>query len=167
MPTSEATRSDAASIRARLGHPIVDADGHIVESVPALVDLMRRVAGSEVADRFAAKRGSPDYGLPSVISSVYTDAYVAFRVPPQVFYPSPRVESAVVVMTRKQTPENADRAVELARAGFGQRRKMLRRSLSSVLEDPTRTLEEAGIDPTSRAEELSSDDYLRLAGIQP
>ncbi|MBW1885564.1 MAG: amidohydrolase family protein [Deltaproteobacteria bacterium] len=52
MPTPEATRSRAASIRARLGHPIVDVDGHIVESVPALVDLLRRVAGSEVADRF-------------------------------------------------------------------------------------------------------------------
>ena len=151
-----------ANLPFNVGTPVVI---DVIRTAPAIKTFVVMVQ-REVADRFAAKRGSHDYGLPSVVSSVYTDASVAFRVPPQVFYPPPRVESAVVVMTRKQTPENADRAVELARAGFGQRRKMLRRSLSSVLEDPTHTLEEAGLDPTSRAEELSSDDYLRLAGIQ-
>lgn len=42
---------DAASIRAALDHPIVDADGHIVESLPVLVELLRKLAGSAVADR--------------------------------------------------------------------------------------------------------------------
>jgi 16S rRNA (adenine1518-N6/adenine1519-N6)-dimethyltransferase len=107
--------------------------------------------------------GSDDYGLPSVVAGIHTDASVVFTVPPQVFYPPPRVESAVVVMVRKSAPEIAERAVELARAGFGQRRKMLRRSLSSVLDDPVSTLEAAGIDPTSRAEDLSPDDFLKLA----
>ncbi len=119
---------------------------------------------SEVARRFAAGAGSRDYGLPSVVAGIFTDASVAFTVPPQVFYPPPRVESAVVVMVRRQAPNEARRAVELARAGFSQRRKMLRRSLSGVLEDPVRLLEAAGIDPTSRAEDLSPEDYLRLAG---
>jgi len=53
----------------------------------------------------------------------------------------------------------------MAGAGFGQRRKMLRRSLARVLPDPVATLEEAGIDPTSRAEELSPSDYLRVAEV--
>jgi 16S rRNA (adenine1518-N6/adenine1519-N6)-dimethyltransferase len=53
----------------------------------------------------------------------------------------------------------------LARAGFGQRRKMLRRSLSTVLDEPVVVLEAAGIDPTRRAEDLSPDDYLRLAEV--
>jgi 16S rRNA (adenine1518-N6/adenine1519-N6)-dimethyltransferase len=119
----------------------------------------------EVARRFAAQRGSDDYGLPSVVAGIYTDANVAFTVQPHVFYPPPRVESAVVVMRRKPAPDGANRAVELARAGFGQRRKMLRRSLAGVLDDPAYTLEAAGIDPTFRAEDLTPDDYLRLAGM--
>ena len=44
--------SAAASFRQKLDHPIVDADGHIVESLPALVETLRKLAGSEVADRF-------------------------------------------------------------------------------------------------------------------
>jgi predicted TIM-barrel fold metal-dependent hydrolase len=46
--------SEAASLRAQLEHPIVDVDGHIVESLPALVEVIRKIGGSEVADRFGA-----------------------------------------------------------------------------------------------------------------
>jgi 16S rRNA (adenine1518-N6/adenine1519-N6)-dimethyltransferase len=100
-----------------------------------------------------------------VVAGIYTEASLAFTVPPQVFYPPPRVESAVVAMTRKTVPGPAERAVELARAGFGQRRKMLRRSLTTMLEDPVASLEAAGIPPTRRAEDLSPDDYLHLASV--
>jgi 16S rRNA (adenine1518-N6/adenine1519-N6)-dimethyltransferase len=119
----------------------------------------------EVALRFAAKTGSSDYGLPSVVAGIHTQTSVEMTVPPQVFYPPPRVESAVVVMRRVPAPPGAERAIELARAGFGQRRKMLRRSLSTILDDPVVVLEEAGIDPTWRAENLSPDDFLRLADV--
>lgn len=129
------------------------------------IDRFVVMVQKEVARRFAARVGDHDYGLPSVVAAVYTDAFVAFSVPPQVFYPPPRVESAVVVMVRKSRPNHAERAVELARAGFGQRRKMLRRSLDAVLDDPVRTLEGAGIEPTARAEDLSAADFLRLAAV--
>jgi predicted TIM-barrel fold metal-dependent hydrolase len=46
--------SDAQGVRARLDHPVVDIDGHIVESIPLVIDYMRKVAGDDVADRFAA-----------------------------------------------------------------------------------------------------------------
>jgi len=139
---------------------------------PLVLEVMRRapkverfvvMVQNEVARRFAASVGSEDYGLPSVVAGIFTEATIAFTVPPQVFYPPPRVESAVVVMVRKPVPEMAERAVELARAGFGQRRKMLRRSLASVLDDPSPAMERAGLTPTSRAEDLTADDYLRLA----
>ena len=139
---------------------------------PVVLDAIRGAPGidrfvvmvqKEVARRFAAAAGTEAYGLPSVVAAIYTEARVAFTVPPQVFYPPPRVDSAVVVMTRKITPEGAGRAVELARAGFGQRRKMLRRSLAGIVDEPVSLLESAGIDPTSRAEDLTSDDFLRLA----
>jgi 16S rRNA (adenine1518-N6/adenine1519-N6)-dimethyltransferase len=66
-------------------------------------------------------------------------------------------------MRRISAPVDSDRAIELARAGFGQRRKMLRRSLASMLDDPVAALQAAAIPATSRAEELSTGDYLRLA----
>ena len=141
---------------------------------PVVMDAMRGAPGigrfvvmvqGEVARRFVARPGSEDYGLPSVVAGIHTDATLAFPVPPQVFYPPPRVDSAVVVMKRKDAPDSAGRAVELARAGFGQRRKMLRRSLSSVLDDPVATIEAAGLDPTDRAENLTPEDFLRLAVV--
>jgi len=130
-----------------------------VPTIERFVVMLQR----EVAARFAAGVGSPDYGLPSIVAAIHTDAKVEFVVPPQVFYPAPRVESAVVVMVRKPAPPGAERAVEIARAGFGQRRKMLRRSLAGVLDHPVDTLDRAGIAPTARAEELTADDYVRLA----
>lgn len=117
----------------------------------------------EVAERLVASPGTGEYGIPSVITQLHADAKLAFRVPAQVFFPAPQVESAVVSMERKPPPEHAEQAIELARAGFGQRRKMLRRSLAGLLPDPVEVLERASIDPTSRAEQLSPDDYLRLA----
>jgi 16S rRNA (adenine1518-N6/adenine1519-N6)-dimethyltransferase len=119
----------------------------------------------EVAGRFAARPGDDDYGLPSVVAGIHTRASVVFTVPPQVFYPPPRVDSAVVMMERQTAPAGSERAIELARAGFGQRRKMLRRSLLSVLDDPTDVLLRAGIPATSRAEDLSPEDYVRLAAV--
>lgn len=149
-----------ANLPYNVGTPVVLDAIRSARNIERFVVMVQK----EVARRFAASVGSEDYGLPSVVAGIYTEASVAFTVPPQVFYPPPRVESAVVVMVRKPAPENAERAVELARAGFGHRRKMLRGSLSSVLDDPVSTLEAAGIDPTSRAEDLNPDDYVRLAG---
>lgn len=150
-----------ANLPYNVGTPVVLEAIRSAHNIERFVVMVQK----EVARRFAAKVGSEDYGLPSVVAGIYTDASVAFTVPPQVFYPRPRVESAVVVMIRKTAPELAERAVGLARAGFGQRRKMLRRSLSSVLDDPVSTLQAAGIDPASRAEDLTPDDFLRVAEV--
>ena len=110
---------------------------------PLVLDALRAVAvlerfvvmvQREVAERMVAGPGDPAYGLPSVVVSLHANARIAFRVPPQVFLPAPRVGSAVVVLDRSAAPAGADEALRLAAAGFGQRRKMLRQSLASVLE---------------------------------
>jgi 16S rRNA (adenine1518-N6/adenine1519-N6)-dimethyltransferase len=141
---------------------------------PLLLDLLRRAPAvarfvvmlqREAIERMAAAPGSRVYGLPSVVVGLHGRVEVAFRVPPSVFLPSPQVESAVAVIDRRPTPPAADRAIELAAAAFGQRRKMLRSSLRSLLGDPERVLQSAGIDPARRAEDLSPDEYLRLAEI--
>lgn len=148
-----------ANLPYNVGTPVVLDAIQETSNIERFVVMVQK----EVARRFAADAGHDDYGVPSVVAGIYTNARLAFTVPPQVFYPPPRVESAVVMMERKPVPDGAERAVELARAGFGQRRKMLRRSLSGVLGDPVGSLEGVGLEATARAEDLTPDDWLRLA----
>jgi len=117
----------------------------------------------EVADRMLASPGSKVYGLPSVIVGLHAEGFSAFTVPPQVFEPRPSVDSTVVILDRITAPMESPRAIKLASAAFGQRRKMLRRSLSSVLVDPVTTIEAASLDPTRRAEDLSPADFVAIA----
>lgn len=151
--------SMVANLPYNVGTPVVL---NALRHAPA-IDRFVVMVQKEVAQRLTARAGSDAYGLPSVVAGLHSEAKLAFTVPPQVFYPPPQVESAVVVVDRVQAPDVAERAIELARAAFGQRRKMLRRSLSQVLSEPVRVLERAGIEPTSRAEDMSVDDYVRLA----
>ena len=117
----------------------------------------------EVAERLVAEPGGKSFGLPSVVVALHGRASRAFDVPPQVFLPPPNVESAVVLIERTDASPDSERAIEIAGAAFRQRRKMLRGSLAGVLSDAEAALEDAGLSPTARAEDLSADDYLRLA----
>jgi 16S rRNA (adenine1518-N6/adenine1519-N6)-dimethyltransferase len=153
--------SMVANLPYNVGTPVVLKTLRSAPNVEHFIVMVQR----EVAERFVARPGTGEYGLPSVVAGIHSDASIVFTVPPQVFYPPPRVESAVVELRRHPVPPHGERAIELARAGFGQRRKMLRRSIASVLEEPAAALEKAGIRPTSRAEDLSPDDYLRLAQV--
>lgn len=151
-----------ANLPYNVGTPVVLDAIQDAPNVERFVVMVQR----EVAERLTATESDESYGLPSVIAGLHTDARLAFTVPSQVFYPPPRVESAVVVMQRKPAPLEAARAVELARAGFGQRRKMLRRSLAGVLDEPVAVLSAAGVSPTARAEDLSPEDWRRLAAAK-
>ncbi len=148
-----------ANLPYNVGTPLVM---DVLREVPAIVRLVVMVQ-REVADRFVARPGDPDYGVPSIVAAIYSLSRLVMRVPRQVFYPMPNVESAVVVIDRVPTPPWADRAVDLARAGFAQRRKMLRSSLAGVMD--AEQLTRAGVDPTARAENLDAADYLRLAEL--
>ncbi|MGH8958074.1 MAG: 16S rRNA (adenine(1518)-N(6)/adenine(1519)-N(6))-dimethyltransferase RsmA [Acidimicrobiia bacterium] len=130
--------------------------------VPALTEFTVMVQ-QEVGERLTAGVGDSAYGLPSVVTGLHADSRVAFKVGPQVFFPAPRVDSVVVTLHRRPAHVLSERAIELAAAGFGQRRKMLRGSLASKLENPIAALERAGFDPRLRAEDLRPFDFLRLA----
>ncbi len=139
---------------------------------PLLLDILRRVpqvtrmvvmVQREVADRLTAEPGSKIYGLPSVVARLHAEVRFGFAVPASVFFPSPEVESAVVKLVRREPPERVERAIELAAAAFGQRRKMLRRSLAAATDDVGSLLTRAGIDPEDRAEDLAPEDFVRLA----
>ncbi len=116
---------------------------------------------TEVADRLLAPPGSKTYGVPSVTVSLFAMGRPEFTVGPDVFYPRPRVGSTVLTLQRVDPPEAADDAVDLAATLFRQRRKMLRRSLD--VDDAEAVLAAAGIDPTSRPEELSPLEFVALA----
>ena len=143
---------------------------------PILLKLLRRAAGlrrfivtvqSEVAERLTAGPGSRTYGFPSVVVGLYGHARLAFRIRPHVFVPAPKVDSAVVVIERTASPDGTrDLAVRLAAAGFGQRRKMLRSSLRSVIPDGIEgRLRAAGVSPRLRAESISPEGFLDIARV--
>jgi 16S rRNA (adenine1518-N6/adenine1519-N6)-dimethyltransferase len=167
----DATRVDLASL---LGDErwVVVANLPYNVGTPLVLDLLRStpqvvrlvvMLQREAVERIAAPPGTRAYGLPSVVARLHADVTVALRVAPTVFIPTPKVESAVAVLERRRPPPHTDRAVAIAAAAFGQRRKMIRRSLRSVLADPGSVLAAAGVEPTARAEDLSPEDYLRLA----
>ncbi len=118
----------------------------------------------EVGERLAATPGSKAYGIPSVKLTWWGRARVVGKVPPTVFIPPPRVESALVDIRRHDplgTEAERVATFALVGAGFGQRRKMLRRSLSGLVS--VEQIEAAGVRPEARAEELALSDWMRLA----
>jgi 16S rRNA (adenine1518-N6/adenine1519-N6)-dimethyltransferase len=135
----------------------------LLEEVPKIARMLVMVQ-AEVAERLAAPPGDPACGAVSVQVAYWAQASVAGRVPASVFLPRPNVESALVSIVRRPAPAvDADygRLKELIRAGFGQRRKMLRRSLGSAVGPGG--FEAAGVRPDARAEELGIEEWGRLA----
>jgi len=139
----------------------------LLDDVPRLGRLVVMVQ-KEVAERLAAPPGHPACGAISVKVAYHATASLLATVPPTVFVPRPRVDSAVVAFDRRPTPAvevpSYEHLVALARAGFGQRRKMLRQALRPVLGPAAEdVLRSAGIDPAARAETLRLDDWAGLA----
>jgi 16S rRNA (adenine1518-N6/adenine1519-N6)-dimethyltransferase len=133
----------------------------LLDSVPAIARMLVMVQ-REAAERFAASPRTPAYGAVSVKTAYWADAKIVGHVPASVFVPRPNVESSLVAITRR-TPPSTDPTTlfALVRAGFGQRRKMLRRSLAGVVAPDT--YDAAGISPTARPEELDVAAWCRLA----
>jgi 16S rRNA (adenine1518-N6/adenine1519-N6)-dimethyltransferase len=141
-----------------------------LDDAPALRSMFVMVQ-REVGERLAAKPGDKAYGAVSVKVAYHATARVVGRVPASVFVPRPAVESALVRIERRPVvavdPDivPAARLFELVRAGFGHRRKMLRQSLAGVV--PSEAFTRAGIAPEARAENLSVEDWGRLAACAP
>lgn len=120
----------------------------------------------EVADRIVATpRERTDYGRLAVLAGWRTQARILFDVPPSAFVPPPKITSAVVHLVPRPDPAPCDLKMleRVTLAAFGQRRKMLRQSLKSLIPDPGPALEAAGIPPTARAEEIPVEGFVALA----
>ncbi len=142
-------------------------------AVPIILDVMERapevdplvvMVQREVADRLCASPGGRTIGIPTLKAAWYCDARIVMNVPPTVFIPQPRVDSAVVRFDRHDPPgENPAPVFALLERAYNQRRKMLRRSLGAGLAE---AMSVAEIDPTRRPESLSLQEWVRLAAAQ-
>ena len=153
-------------------------------SVPVVLSLLDRVptldrvlvmVQLEVAERLAASPGSKAYGVPSIKAAWYAAARLAGTVPRSVFWPVPNVDSGLVELRRRPTPDlgDDDGASTLRRevfrvvdAAFAQRRKTLRAALAGWAGGAARAeeiLRAAGIDPQARGETLGVGEFTAIA----
>ncbi len=120
----------------------------------------------EVAERIVARPGSGAYGRLALLAQWRCDAKIVMSLPPEAFTPPPKVHSAVVHLTALPGPRYpADPAIlsRVVATAFNQRRKMLRSALKSLAPDMEDRLTAAGINPTSRAEEVPLEQFCALA----
>ena len=122
----------------------------------------------EVAQRVVAKPNEPHYGRLAILCQSVADCRLAFEIPARAFTPPPKVDSAVIVLEPLDTPfEDLKILGRVTQAAFGQRRKMLRRSLRSLAEQSGLVLEDwlqaCEIDPKARPEVLPVSAFQALA----
>jgi 16S rRNA (adenine1518-N6/adenine1519-N6)-dimethyltransferase len=143
---------------------------HLLESEPKPRRVVLTIQ-KEVAERICAQPG--DLSLLGLSVQVYGQPRIVAKIPAAAFFPAPKVDSAILridIFDEPLIPKNLlDVFFQLIKAGFGQKRKTLRNSLSSGLHISTKETEallaSAGIDPMRRAETLSIEEWGRMAGI--
>ncbi len=141
---------------------------HFLERFPSIERVLVMVQ-AEVANRLAAPPGSRTYGIPSAKAAWYTATRRAGDVGRSVFWPVPRVDSALVLMERRDPPETTatrQQVFAVVDAAFAQRRKGLRGALAGIAgsaaaaEDALRA---CGIEPLTRGEQLDIVAFARIA----
>ena len=171
----DALKFDFASLGAT-----ADARMHVVGNLPYnistpllfhLADYADRVHDmhfmlqKEVVERMVAAPGTSDFGRLSVMLQYRFVMDWLLDVPPEAFEPAPKVDSAVVRLIPRPFAECTARSetvfAQVVSTAFAQRRKMLRNNLKSLVSDEL--FARLGIAPTARAEELSVEDYVRIA----
>ncbi|GAB4349796.1 MAG: 16S rRNA (adenine(1518)-N(6)/adenine(1519)-N(6)) -dimethyltransferase RsmA [Oricola sp.] len=136
------------------------------EPWPPYYESLTLMFQREVAERIVAGPGDAAYGRLGVLAGWRTVAKIQFDVPPQAFWPPPKVTSSVVRLEpRAETiPADGRRLSLVTQHAFGQRRKMLRQSLKPL--GGQALLDAAGIDGSRRAETLSIEEFCRLANAR-
>jgi 16S rRNA (adenine1518-N6/adenine1519-N6)-dimethyltransferase len=118
----------------------------------------------EVAKRMTAERDIKDYGILAVVLKYFTETELCFKISPNVFYPKPKVYSALAHISFKKTdqPEKDQRLfIDIVKAAFGNRRKTLKNSFSNSIFHEI-DFSNSNIDLSLRAENLSVEDFIKL-----
>jgi 16S rRNA (adenine1518-N6/adenine1519-N6)-dimethyltransferase len=120
----------------------------------------------EVAERIVAKPRTKDYGILTLASLFASKPRIALHIPPESFFPKPKVDSAAVVFDFTEpmiSTEEFYKVMPLVRSGFGQRRKMLSNSIKSMISQKNDVQQDIIEEYFSkRAEELTPQDFMRL-----
>jgi len=137
---------------------------HLAEYVDVVHD-MHFMLQKEVVERMVAEPGTADFGRMSVMLQYRFYLEWLIDVPPESFDPPPKVQSAVVRLIPKPvselTAKNQEKLSQVVLTAFSQRRKMLRNTMKGLLSDAA--FAELGIAPTLRPEDVSVEDYVRIA----
>lgn len=121
----------------------------------------------EVAKRITADKGSKDYSILSVLLKYFSDVKFCFKVSPNVFYPKPKVYSAVIhiFMNHRRVDSQIKKTfIEIVKASFGKRRKTLKNSLRESIFASV-DFNNSGVDLSLRAEQLDIEDFEKLAAF--
>jgi len=125
------------------------------DKVSDLIMLIQK----EVGERIVAGPNSKDYGILAVFSQAFADVELLLKVPPTVFRPKPKVDSALIrwKFTSERSQHIQDEALfrKMVKQAFGQRRKMLRKSLKNIIENS-----QVEFDYTRRPEQLSVHEWI-------
>jgi 16S rRNA (adenine1518-N6/adenine1519-N6)-dimethyltransferase len=140
---------------------------HLLEYAASITD-MHFMLQKEVVDRLAAEPGNSDYGRLSIMVQYHCQVTALFDVPPDAFYPPPKVMSSIVRLqpyhiTLPHTVNNYHHFQTLVKQAFSQRRKTLRNCLKLLMTDED--WKKTDIAPTLRPEQLSVKDYVQLSNM--
>ena len=123
----------------------------------------------EAANRLLAEPGTAQTGAPSVLVRTVATPQRVFDIAPDAFFPQPRVWSTVVALTAQRAPASPALWAEVVHAGFAQRRKMLRTTLSALGADAawwSEALAARSIDARRRAQALSLDEWEQVVALE-
>ncbi len=138
-----------------------------IESVVVMVQ-------KEVASRMVASPGSKEYGSLSVFVDFYSNPEIVLKVPNTVFMPKPKIDSSVIKLNiKRELPDiDSEKLFKVVKASFSKRRKTILNALSTYgfnieKEDIKNTLELCNINPSERAENLSTEEFIKISKSLP
>jgi 16S rRNA (adenine1518-N6/adenine1519-N6)-dimethyltransferase len=156
-------KSAGRTVRLVSNLPFNIASPLLIELLIAGVDVLACTVQKEVADRLRAAPNSPEYGTLSIMVQLLSRVEILRTLPPQAFWPRPKIDSALVRLTRAN--RQGDRSAEFGdfvRRIFSARRKTLRNAVALASDDPEKLLATVGINPKDRPESVSPENFLRL-----
>ncbi len=148
-------KSAGRSVKLIANLPYNVASPLVIELLLAGVETLAFTVQREVAQRFRASPGTEQYGALSVMTQLLADVEILRVLPPQAFWPAPKIESALVRLTRHdRIGAPARQFGEFVQRLFSARRKMLRKTLGELSDDPEALLASLKIIPQARPEEV-------------
>ena len=170
-PQITAAMADAASagfsrkLVANLPYNI--ASPLLIDLLIAGVDRLAFTVQKEVADRLRAPPGGEEYGPLSVMAQLLAQVQVLRTLPPQAFWPAPKIESSLVTLTRHdQLGPHARAFGHFVHTIFSFRRKTLRKGLEQGGFDAARILAATDLDPQLRPQMLPPGEFLKMFEVQ-